>query len=409
MIWFGVEPLVPADPPRAVALARQSRMPHVSRLIARRLADADELEPLARGIRDDERDNLELLLGMLDGLEGRFNVPPPPSWAPVYAKLQTGNRQRREIAVEIAQRFGDAAAAQQMLRTLMLDSAPLEQRRRALQNLSNRRQPELEPKLPQLLETDGLRRDVIRAMAAYDSEVHAQTLMERYDQFSEDDRLEVVQTLASRPKSGWRLTQAIKSGAVPRRDVPAYIARQLRRVVGNGFVEVWGPIDGVSQDNEQVFARYQDLLTDEALASADPSRGRDVFKRTCGACHTMFGDGGKIGPDITGANRGNLNYLLDNVLTPSAVIQDAYKMQIVLTDDGRTFSGILAGETDRQLQLRVANQPEPVLIPKSQIEAREIAAVSMMPNGLLTNLPDAEVLDLVAYLRSPRQVPLPSQ
>jgi putative heme-binding domain-containing protein len=118
----------------------------------------------------------------------------------------------------------------------------------------------------------------------------------------------------------------------------------------------------------------------------------------------MYGEGGVIGPEITGANRSSLEYLLGNIVTPSAVIQDAYKMHIVLTDDGRVYSGIPAGENERQLRLRVANQTEPVVIAKSQIESREIASVSMMPQGILKPLTDSEVLDLFAYLQSRAQV-----
>ena len=112
-----------------------------------------------------------------------------------------------------------------------------------------------------------------------------------------------------------------------------------------------------------------------------------------------------MGPEITGANRGNLEYLLGNILTPSAEVQDAYKMTIVLTDEGRNYSGIVAGEDDGRLLLRVAGQEEPVSIPKSVIESREIAPVSMMPTGLLATLKDEEVLDLVAYLQTRQQVP----
>ena len=112
------------------------------------------------------------------------------------------------------------------------------------------------------------------------------------------------------------------------------------------------------------------------------------------------------GPDITGANRTNLEYLLGNILTPSAVIQDAYRMHILVTDDGRVYSGIPASENDRQLMLRVANRETPVTINKSQIESRDIAPVSMMPEGLLNTLQDSEVLNLVAYLKSLKQVTL---
>jgi putative heme-binding domain-containing protein len=185
------------------------------------------------------------------------------------------------------------------------------------------------------------------------------------------------------------------------------VARLLRRLVGNRFVDIWGPIDELSMGNETLFEKYRTLLSEQAVAQADARRGRLLFDRTCAACHKMYDQGGAIGPEITGANRHNLEYVLSNVLTPSAVIQDNYKMHLVQTTDGRVYSGIPASENDRQLRLHVANQPEPVAIAKSQIESREIAPVSMMPEGLLANFSDQEVLDLIAYLQTQQQVPYP--
>ena len=210
--------------------------------------------------------------------------------------------------------------------------------------------------------------------------------------------LKIFLLTTARQRSGKLLTEGIKRGDVPMRDVPAYVARLLRRVVGTQFTDVWGPLDEFSIDQEAYFAKYRNLLTSDALANASSDRGQEVFQRTCMTCHKMHDKGGEIGPDITGANRTNLEYLLGNVLTPSAVIQDAYKMHLVLTDEGRIYSGISAGETERDLLLRIAGKDDPVVLPKSSIESREIASVSMMPVGLLKDLSDTEVLDLFAYL-----------
>ena len=121
----------------------------------------------------------------------------------------------------------------------------------------------------------------------------------------------------------------------------------------------------------------------------------------------MHGEGGSLGPDITGSNRTNLDYLLSNILRPSEVIQDDYKMVVVTTLDGRTYLGNVSGENERQLTLRVVGQ-EAVVINKSDIQSRDVTAVSLMPQGLLQTLTDTEVLDLVAYLRTPEQVALPA-
>ncbi len=257
-----------------------------------------------------------------------------------------------------------------------------------------------------MLKQEALRVEAIRAIAAFDDVELATGLLEQYNTYSAVEKLEVIHTLAARSKFGWELTQAIKSNAVPRRDVPAYVARQLQRVVGNGFLEVWGPIESLSSETKAEIAKYNQLLTNDALANADKGHGRAIFSRTCSACHKLYGEGGNVGPDITGANRTNLEYLLGNILTPSAIIQDAYKMEIVLTDEGRVYSGIPAAENERQLHLRVAGQTEPVVIAKSQIESRDVAPVSMMPEGLLRNLKDSEVIDLIAYLKHLKQVPV---
>ena len=102
-----------------------------------------------------------------------------------------------------------------------------------------------------------------------------------------------------------------------------------------------------------------------------------------------------------------MNYLLGNILTPSDVIQDDYKMLLVLTTGGRFYSGILAGEDDRQIQLRIVGEDRPVSIAKSSIASQEVADVSMMPEGIIRDLTEQEVLDLIAYLQTTKQVDLP--
>ena len=135
------------------------------------------------------------------------------------------------------------------------------------------------------------------------------------------------------------------------------------------------------------------------MKSASPQTGHAVFLRTCGPCHAMYGEGGSIGPDLTGSNRANLEYLLANVLNPNADVPEAYRMVLVTTRDGRTYSGNVIAETDRQLTMRVVGRDN-AIISKSDIQSREATPVSMMPTGLFDSLTDREVLDLVAFLRS---------
>ncbi|MEM7371031.1 MAG: PVC-type heme-binding CxxCH protein [Bacteroidota bacterium] len=399
MIWFGVEPMVGENPERGLSMASQSKIPLLTELIARRVIDAEKMDLVVAEIARKSPAQLSLMTGMRNGIEGRSDIDPPTNWEATYASLQANNT-TAPLAVEIAQLFGDAEATQQFLSTLKNPAAPIEERKKALTNLANKQNSELEDILPDLLHDGALRLLTIRACAAFDGRALGSLLLEKYDTFNQEEKAEVIQTLSSRNRYGRVLTAAIKNGRIPRKDVPAYAARQLRRVVGNGFVEVWGPIDQLEAEDATENLKYRNLLTEGAIASANVRNGKEVFQRTCSACHKMYGEGGNIGPDITGSNRANLDYLLSNILNPSGDIQDDYKMVVITTRDGRTYSGNIASETNRQVFLRIVGQEEAVAISVSNIQSREVTPVSMMPKGLLRTLSDQEVLDLVAYLRT---------
>jgi len=249
---------------------------------------------------------------------------------------------------------------------------------------------------PALLDDNELRSDAIRSIANFDDERIAQLLLKKYPQFSEKDKAATIETLASRSRSGWILAQAIKNKTIEKRDVPASVARQLRRVVGSGFVEIWGPIDQLPS-NELAYKKYRELLTPKALDKANLSKGQLVFKRTCGSCHKMYGEGGIIGPDLTGSNRSKVDYLLFNVLEPSGEIQDDYKLVVITSRDGRVYSGNIIAENERQITMRIVGQ-ESAVINKSNIQSREVMPVSMMPNGLFETLSNTEIMDLVGFL-----------
>lgn len=409
LIWFGIEPHVVDHVDRALTAASESQIPQLTQFIARRLTDGNQLEQLVALIGQSNSDTQVLLLGgMRDALQGRIDLQPPENWEVVYQQLIRVTPEDSpivEIATELAQQFGDTQAVQTMLATLSDQTGDTASRKQAMRSLAFQQRKELVPKLKNLLADPTVRREAIQAMAAYEDSGLSELLLQKYNQFTVDEKLDAVQTLAARRQSARALTAAIKQGNIPKRDIPAYVARQMRRVVGNSFTDVWGPIETLTNEKRVQFQKMRELLTVDAIKSANQSRGRTIFRKTCYACHKLYGEGGSVGPEITGANRSNLEYILGNVLTPSAEIQDAYKMTIILTDEARIYSGIVVGETDRHVSLRVAGQDEPVLVPKVSIESREIAPVSMMPDGLLDNLQPEEILDLVAYLQSTQQVP----
>ncbi|MDH5603006.1 MAG: c-type cytochrome, partial [Cyclobacteriaceae bacterium] len=399
MIWYGIEPTIQDNLTEALEKIKLSNLPFITQNIARRAVDANAMEQLAASlVKIPDPQLSEALKGTRDGLAGNPDIKAPSNWPAVYKALQE-KQEVKNIALEIAQFFGDSEAAEKLLNTLKNKNAPLADRQLAIKALAEKQRKELATELPTLLEEPALRLYAIRATASYELAHLGSILLQQYPRYNSNEKSEAIQTLSSRSRYGRMLTNAIKTGDIPRRDIPAYIARQLRRVVGNGFVEVWGPIDPLSDNIASSFAKYEAFLTKEAIARADAKNGKTIFSQTCLACHTMYGEGGNLGPDITGSNRTNLTYLLSNILDPSGEIQDDYKMTIITTRDGRTYMGSIASEDDRQVTLRTVAKDD-VVIGMQSIQSREESPLSIMPQGLIENLSEKEVLDLVKYLQS---------
>ncbi len=404
MIWFAFEQLAGKDPKRALAIAAKSSIPIVSQFTIRRAIDADAMELAVDVVAQKSVNQITLLEGIREGLEGRSDVKAPANWQAINKKLSS-RKETADLALAISQQFGDSEAANQYIAVLKDPNKPAEERSQAIKALANKQWPELEAELQTLWKDkdQAVRIEAIRALAAYDNFYLARGLFRSYEDFSNEEKLEIIQTLATRSTYGALITLGLKNESIPRRDVPAYVARQLRRVVGSGFVEVWGSIDDLGIDKEQAMAEYKALLTENALHSADVNRGLAIFQRTCRVCHIMYGEGGILGSDLTGSNRQNIDCILSNMLDPSGDIQDEYKMVVITTRTGRTYAGNVVSENERTITMRVVGQ-EPVIINKSEVQSRETSPGSMMPEGLLQSLEDQEVIDLVAFLRTQNEI-----
>jgi putative heme-binding domain-containing protein len=414
MFWYGIEPLVPADRERAWRLVEHSKHPMLPYYFSRRVVLLDDrgLEQLLGWVAGSGPDLpwRHVLSGISDALEGRRSVPMPPSWPAAAARLAANpDRVVRERARALGAQFGDARALAE-LRKLAAD--PTEEsawREPALYALMQKRSEDLVPLLQSLLDDGKLRRTALRGLADYADPGIPEAILRRYGSLTDDEKADAVQTLASRASSALRLLEAVESGKVARRDLSAFTVRQMLGLKSPALTaklnKVWGTLRPASQEKAPQMARYKKLLTPGNLQSADPSRGRLVFARTCGSCHRLFDDGGAIGPDLTGSQRTNLDYVLENVLDPSAIVYGEYQVTVVETRDGRLVNGIVKQETAKALTLQTQN--EQVVLPKDEIASRTRSPLSLMPEGLFANLKDDEVRDLVAYLASPSQVPLP--
>jgi putative heme-binding domain-containing protein len=168
--------------------------------------------------------------------------------------------------------------------------------------------------------------------------------------------------------------------------------------------EVWGSVRDSAAERVKQMADYKKMLTTAPAAPPDLAQGRAVYNKSCVQCHTLFGVGGKVGPDLTGSNRANLDYLLENIIDPSAVIPKEYAATLVEMKDGRVLTGIVRADTPVAVTVVTVN--DTLTLPRKEIESLTTSNTSMMPDDLLAQLKEDEVRALIAYLQSPIQVPL---
>ncbi|MFN9341551.1 MAG: hypothetical protein ACK6DB_03040, partial [Planctomycetota bacterium] len=410
-LWYGLEPLVTLDPARAMRLVQSSQLPQLKQIIVRRAAaDAVALNTVLDQLAGWPAELQQMALEQINqALEGRVNVAQPESWKTAYEVLsQSSESPIRDQALRIAVAFGDQRAFP-ALRGLLADGKrPVPERQKALEILVKGRDKELADSLFTAMETPELQSAAIRAMAAVADPRTPQKLLAAWPRLIAAGREDAIATLVSRASFAQPLLDAIDRGEVSRTDVHAFHVRQMVSLNDKSLIErittSWGKVGTSTEDQQQAISKYQGLLTADRLADADISHGRLMFNKHCSACHQLFGAGEKVGPDLTGSNRADLNYILENLVAPNAVVGKDYQMTLLQLLDGRVVSGLILKETDSALTLKTIN--DTVVVALNEIEDRKLSELSLMPNGLLDPLQAEEVRDLVAYLASPVQVPI---
>jgi putative heme-binding domain-containing protein len=228
--------------------------------------------------------------------------------------------------------------------------------------------------------------------------------------YSPADRSALVDLLASRPAYAAKLLDAVEGGQIRADEISAFHARQIADFGDAALAErlgkLWGQVRVSAADKKELIERWRSELSAEVVAAADRGHGRALFARDCASCHVLFGEGRKLGPDLTGSNRKNIDYLLENVIDPGASVGADFRAVSFVLADGRAVTGVISAADDRTLTVQTAQAP--IVLDRHDIAEQVVQQQSLMPEGLLSKLSDDDVRDLVAYLTSPDQVPLPA-
>jgi putative heme-binding domain-containing protein len=145
--------------------------------------------------------------------------------------------------------------------------------------------------------------------------------------------------------------------------------------------------------------------------TGDPKRGKALFHDLqglgCIRCHRINGDGGDIGPDLTGIHaKYPRAFIIESVLYPSKQIMDGYQQVLFETKDDEDLAGIVRNETADEVTIVDSGAIKHVL-KKSDIKSRKNSQISLMPEGLQSGLSVAQFSDLISYVENPVIVETP--
>jgi len=416
LIWYGLIPVGDSDPLALAALACKCELPVTRRFMARRLAEDIDKNPaplnelLKLACVKPEPFMGDLLDGMNEALTGWRKAQKPASWdafAEVISKSHDLLRQRmRDLSVL----FGDGRALEDV-RSVALDAkADLSLRKSALQTFIDSNPADLRTVCERLLSVQFLNPVAARGLAGFDDPEVGAKLVRAYRQFHLTERPQLLSTLVSRASFANALLEAVSEGRIPRADLSAFHARQIRSLNDPGLTkrlsEVWGELRETPSQSQQRIAEWKGRFAPSNLAKADLGQGRLVFNLACASCHSLYGEGGKTGPDLSGAGRDNLDYLIENIADPSAVVSADFRMSVLKLKDGRVLNGLISTKTDRTITLKTMT--ETLTVERAEVGEIESSSLSLMPEGLLEALTLEQARNLIGYLMHQTQVPLPA-
>ena len=354
-----------------------------------------------------------LINGLQEGLRGRETSELP---GVLLSALHPYRKLFSDESLALHLRRGDAEAVEKALAIIANSNAPLVQRLSYIKILGEINQPKAVPVLLSAVESGrsspAIRQAGLLALQRYGDEEIGRRVVKAYPDLLRSDpdvRAAALSLLATRPAWAMDLLNAIarekKPGedfigrTIDKADVPEHIVRQLKLLNDNSLTamsnRIWPDLHpATSPEKNNTIEKITTLVKS---GKGNAGAGRVIFTTRCGSCHRLFGEGGNIGPDLTGYDRTNLPDLLTNIIDPSAFIREGYTLFNITTTDGRFLVGRLISREGTAITLQPFTG-DAITLSESQVKAMEAQKSSLMPERLLDGLSDQEVRDLIAYI-----------
>ena len=344
-----------------------------------------------------------LTAGLIDAFQGRSIAGLPQSLSAGVTEVQES---LGASGVILALRQGAEGATETAIRTAQDEATELPLRMSVIAALGDARQPKAVSPLLGLVDSKSLsiKRAALEALLRYDDPQIGVQICARWHSAIPDEqdlRSVALRLLAARPDWSRSLLKEIDESRISPRVIPTDVIQQLRlhadAAIQASLDKHFGKTRATPVERQAQMDRTRRLIRETAQADEERlHRGQTLFTKSCGVCHTLFGAGGRTGPNLTGYERDNLDFLLLSVIDPSAAIREEFTQFRIATKDGLSLTGLIDEQTATSVTLRGANNQTTVLN-RDDIEVLQAMDKSIMPDGLLDKLTDDEIRDLFAY------------
>jgi len=410
MTWYGIEPVVSSKG----SLNLLDSNPKLQQFAVRRMAydistkpavAADALRFIGSkaGQKKSEAETVatNLLVSFKTGLAGRAKVEAPKDWSAIETQLRASNKEELVRAVDsLAAMFGDGTALADLRKLAGDGNMDAVAREQAITALAQAKDNESVSMLFNLLGDRAVVDAAITALRNFDHPDTAKQLLSRMGGFKDGNRSLAIDTMAGREPYAMELIRAIEEGRFDAHELTAAQVRQLR-AIGNEHIKAvlesqWGVVQETPEARLAAIEKWKKILTPETIGQANPDSGAELFKKSCANCHKLYGEGKTIAPDLTGANRSNLEYLLLNIIDPSSVVPKQFTTSVVALKDGRVITGVVVSETEQALVIQT--DKEQLSVAREDVEESRNTGKSLMPDGMLDTLTEEQVRDLFGFM-----------
>ncbi|HEX7861411.1 MAG TPA: PVC-type heme-binding CxxCH protein [Verrucomicrobiae bacterium] len=246
----------------------------------------------------------------------------------------------------------------------------------------------------ELLTPPDLAKGLLSAVTESRNSEAGNEIVERWTKLGPGARRAAVTSLMRRPEWTIALLRAVEETKIPKADIAAEQWGQLKqsqnRMISRRAERLSAAVG--TADRQAIVEKLLPL----AKETGDAKHGKEVFAANCVVCHVINGQGGKVGPDLTGIAARDRTDILLEILDPNRSVEANYQLWTVNTKDGETYAGRLESETQTTVEiLDTAGQKH--VIQRKDIASLQSSATSIMPNGFEA-LPPEDLKALLAFL-----------